>query len=157
MITINDIPPALIAQIASLVQKGKLADYLFEQGYSFPGQALPSGLTHSGGAEMSGTGSSVDALQQQAARSATPSESYDAINAGRARSVAEASLEDTARELLSSFTPNTAGNSGDPYNTTVFVGGLSALISEDTLRSFFSPFGEIHYVSRTQAFCLTSP
>ena len=36
--------------------------------------------------------------------------------------------------------------STDPYNTTVFVGGLSALISEDTLRTFFVPFGEIHYV-----------
>jgi len=37
--------------------------------------------------------------------------------------------------------------STDPYNTTVFVGGLSPLIGEDTLRSFFAPFGEIHYVS----------
>ncbi|KIY51661.1 RNA-binding domain-containing protein [Fistulina hepatica ATCC 64428] len=36
--------------------------------------------------------------------------------------------------------------STDPYNTTVFVGGLSPLINEDTLRTFFSPFGEIHYV-----------
>jgi hypothetical protein len=36
--------------------------------------------------------------------------------------------------------------STDPYNTTVFVGGLSPLIGEDTLRSFFAPFGEIHYV-----------
>jgi RNA recognition motif-containing protein len=36
--------------------------------------------------------------------------------------------------------------STDPYNTTVFVGGLSPLIGEDTLRSFFTPFGEIHYV-----------
>lgn len=36
--------------------------------------------------------------------------------------------------------------SSDPYNTTVFVGGLSPLISEDTLRTFFAPFGEIHYV-----------
>ena len=34
----------------------------------------------------------------------------------------------------------------DAYNTTVFVGGLSPLIPEETLRSFFSPFGEIHYV-----------
>src|ERR1700722_5342950 len=34
----------------------------------------------------------------------------------------------------------------DPYNTTVFVGGLSPLISEETLRTFFAPFGEIHYV-----------
>lgn len=38
--------------------------------------------------------------------------------------------------------------STDPYNTTVFVGGLSPLISEDTLRTFFAPFGEIHYVRR---------
>ncbi|KAL1747283.1 hypothetical protein HDZ31DRAFT_32395 [Schizophyllum fasciatum] len=36
--------------------------------------------------------------------------------------------------------------STDPYNTTVFVGGLSPLISEDTLRTFFAPFGDIHYV-----------
>ncbi|KAK7005552.1 hypothetical protein R3P38DRAFT_2647853 [Favolaschia claudopus] len=36
--------------------------------------------------------------------------------------------------------------STDPYNTTVFVGGLSLLVGEDTLRTFFAPFGEIHYV-----------
>ncbi|EKM79821.1 hypothetical protein AGABI1DRAFT_57019, partial [Agaricus bisporus var. burnettii JB137-S8] len=36
--------------------------------------------------------------------------------------------------------------SNDPYNTTVFVGGLSPLISEETLRTFFAPFGDIHYV-----------
>ncbi|KIM20034.1 hypothetical protein M408DRAFT_82634, partial [Serendipita vermifera MAFF 305830] len=34
----------------------------------------------------------------------------------------------------------------DPLNTTVFVGGLSPLISEETLRTFFAPFGAIHYV-----------
>ena len=28
----------------------------------------------------------------------------------------------------------------------MFVGGLSPLISEETLRTFFAPFGEIHYV-----------
>jgi hypothetical protein len=39
--------------------------------------------------------------------------------------------------------------STDPYNTTVFVGGLSPLISEETLRTFFAPFGDIHYVSRS--------
>jgi hypothetical protein len=39
--------------------------------------------------------------------------------------------------------------STDPYNTTVFVGGLSPLISEETLRTFFAPFGDIHYVSST--------
>jgi hypothetical protein len=36
--------------------------------------------------------------------------------------------------------------STDPYNTTVFVGGLSPLIAEETLRTFFAPFGDIHYV-----------
>ncbi|KAJ7811748.1 hypothetical protein B0H14DRAFT_2378113 [Mycena olivaceomarginata] len=34
----------------------------------------------------------------------------------------------------------------DPYNTTVFVGGLSPLVGEETLRTFFVPFGELHYV-----------
>jgi hypothetical protein len=41
--------------------------------------------------------------------------------------------------------------SSDPYNTTVFVGGLSPLISEETLRTFFAPFGDIHYVSAVTA------
>lgn len=34
----------------------------------------------------------------------------------------------------------------DPNNTTVFVGGLSSLISEETLKTFFAPFGMIAYV-----------
>lgn len=34
----------------------------------------------------------------------------------------------------------------DPRNTTVFVGGLSSLISEETLKTFFAPFGMIAYV-----------
>ncbi|KDQ15351.1 hypothetical protein BOTBODRAFT_173845 [Botryobasidium botryosum FD-172 SS1] len=53
-----------------------------------------------------------------------------------------------ARALLANIVGPNGGvlNSTDPYNTTVFVGGLSGLISEETLRSFFAPFGEIHYV-----------
>lgn len=43
--------------------------------------------------------------------------------------------------------PVTYSNSAlDPNNTTVFVGGLSSLISEETLKTFFGPFGEIIYV-----------
>ncbi|KAJ7914228.1 hypothetical protein B0H13DRAFT_1510786, partial [Mycena leptocephala] len=34
----------------------------------------------------------------------------------------------------------------DPYNTMVFVGGLSPLVGEATLRTLFVPFGKIHYV-----------
>lgn len=57
-----------------------------------------------------------------------------------------------ARAILSNLIgPNGEQlTSSDPYNTTVFVGGLSPLISEETLRTFFAPFGEIHYV-RIQA------
>jgi RNA recognition motif-containing protein len=53
-----------------------------------------------------------------------------------------------ARAILSNLIgPNGEQlTSMDPYNTTVFVGGLSPLISEDTLRTFFAPFGDIHYV-----------
>ncbi|KAJ7878933.1 hypothetical protein B0H13DRAFT_2543999 [Mycena leptocephala] len=36
--------------------------------------------------------------------------------------------------------------STEPYNTTVFVGGLSPLVGEATLRTLFVPFGKIHYV-----------
>ena len=53
-----------------------------------------------------------------------------------------------ARAILSNLIgPNGEQlSSSDPYNTTVFVGGWSPLISEETLRTFFVPFGEIHYV-----------
>jgi RNA recognition motif-containing protein len=53
-----------------------------------------------------------------------------------------------ARAILANLTgPNGEQlSSADPYNTTVFVGGLSPLISEETLRTFFAPFGDIHYV-----------
>ncbi len=44
--------------------------------------------------------------------------------------------------------------STDPYNTTVFVGGLSPLISEETLRTFFVPFGDIHYVRWSIFLCV---
>jgi len=60
-----------------------------------------------------------------------------------------------ARAILSNLIgPNGEQlSSSDPYNTTVFVGGLSPLISEETLRTFFIPFGEIHYVGTAVACC----
>ncbi|SPO21610.1 related to NAM8 - meiotic recombination protein [Ustilago trichophora] len=45
-----------------------------------------------------------------------------------------------------SGTGNPGDSAADPNNTTVFVGGLSSLISESTLRRYFEPFGEITYV-----------
>ncbi|KAG9118638.1 RRM protein, partial [Ceratobasidium sp. 392] len=54
--------------------------------------------------------------------------------------LSDAAKLESARALLGVL------NSADPYNTTVFVGGLSGLIAEETLRGFFAPFGEIHYV-----------
>ncbi|CAG8439875.1 7379_t:CDS:2 [Ambispora gerdemannii] len=43
--------------------------------------------------------------------------------------------------------PNpTLNQYNDPNNTTVFVGGLSGVNSEDELRSYFAGFGEITYV-----------
>lgn len=35
----------------------------------------------------------------------------------------------------------------DPNNTTVFIGGLSASVTEDELRSIFEPFGPIVYIN----------
>ncbi|KAF8605536.1 RNA-binding domain-containing protein [Ceratobasidium sp. AG-I] len=57
-----------------------------------------------------------------------------------ANGLSEGARLESARALLGVL------NSADPYNTTVFVGGLSGLIAEETLRGFFAPFGEIHYV-----------
>ncbi|CUA67816.1 Negative growth regulatory protein NGR1 [Rhizoctonia solani] len=60
--------------------------------------------------------------------------------AARGGGLSEGARLESARALLGVL------NSADPYNTTVFVGGLSGLIAEETLRGFFAPFGEIHYV-----------
>ncbi|CAE6422441.1 unnamed protein product [Rhizoctonia solani] len=60
--------------------------------------------------------------------------------ASRGGGLSEGARLESARALLGVL------NSADPYNTTVFVGGLSGLIAEETLRGFFAPFGEIHYV-----------
>lgn len=146
-ITINDIPPDLIALIATLAQAGKLSEYLSEQGYEFPVRALPS--TSTAGEQPKGAKqpSPIPAAASQQTSHSHGLSSVSELGLSRPRSVVDPNLDETARELLSALTPNTAGNSGDPYNTTVFVGGLSALIAEDTLRSFFAPFGEIHYVS----------
>ncbi|KAJ7852488.1 hypothetical protein B0H14DRAFT_2508973 [Mycena olivaceomarginata] len=52
-----------------------------------------------------------------------------------------------ARAILGLIGPNGEQvTSTDPYNTTVFVGGLNPLVGEEILRTFFVPFGEIHYV-----------
>lgn len=56
-----------------------------------------------------------------------------------------ASLAGTGFTLGPSTLPSPS-SALDPNNTTVFVGGLSSLISEDTLKTFFSPFGAIAYV-----------
>ena len=63
-----------------------------------------------------------------------------------------------ARAILSNLIgPNGEQlTSTDPYNTTVFVGGLSPLISEETLKTFFAPFGDIHYVGFL-LFCTYNP
>lgn len=34
----------------------------------------------------------------------------------------------------------------DPNNTTVFIGGLSSIVTEEDLRLYFQPFGDITYV-----------
>jgi hypothetical protein len=36
--------------------------------------------------------------------------------------------------------------SADPYNTTVFVGGLNPRVGRETIRATFAPFGEIQHV-----------
>lgn len=67
--------------------------------------------------------------------------------AGANGGLSEGAKLESARAILGVL------NSADPYNTTVFVGGLSGLIAEETLRGFFAPFGEIHYVSPAFFWC----
>lgn len=54
-----------------------------------------------------------------------------------------------ARAILSDLVaPGREPHLSDPSSTTVFVDGLPPLVSEDTLRILFAPFGDTHYVRR---------
>lgn len=145
--SIHDVPPAMIARIADLARNGNLGSYLIEQGYNGISDALPMELLSA--LSLQPNGDSGARSQTKDSRPRSIALGTDGVRSSTVPD--ETGLEDNSRELLSSLSDNTAGSSGDPYNTTVFVGGLSALIPEDTLRSFFAPFGDIHYVSVPQS------
>lgn len=69
---------------------------------------------------------------------------HDSSPAGVLRSHTPSSAPPSMPQGGSSSNPN--DSAADPNNTTVFVGGLSSLISEVTLRRYFEHFGEISYV-----------
>ncbi|TKY89202.1 hypothetical protein EX895_001733 [Sporisorium graminicola] len=68
----------------------------------------------------------------------------DASPAGMARSHTPSSAPATTQQGGGGGNPG--DSAADPNNTTVFVGGLSSLISEATLTRYFEHFGEITYV-----------
>ncbi|AQZ11806.1 NAM8 (YHR086W) [Zygosaccharomyces parabailii] len=79
-------------------------------------------------------------------------------NAGHQQSAADSKAKSTAvatnnanvmgtSQFMYPVQPQPTLNSfTDPNNTTVFVGGLSSLVTEDELRAYFQPFGTIVYV-----------
>jgi RNA recognition motif-containing protein len=56
----------------------------------------------------------------------------------------------TTGTMMSATTPGATPSDMDPTNTTLFIGGLSASVSEDQLRSIFGRFGEIIYTKIPQ-------
>ena len=150
IVTINDVPPTVLAQIAALATAGKLGDYLAEHGYNFGPSLAALGIDVGGRGDDAGVALATGGTSTSSSRAHAPSSTNLGAQASSASSSHQAEMNDVFDSLSMNPGPGagvaTAGNSNDPYNTTVFVGGLSALISEDTLRSFFSPFGEIHYV-----------
>ncbi|SCV72548.1 BQ2448_4085 [Microbotryum intermedium] len=73
--------------------------------------------------------------------------SYAGANKPLSPSLGSFGAPDSQRRFLTNIGgPAAPGSSpADPNNTTVFVGGLPACISEETLKSFFHHFGEITY------------
>lgn len=96
----------------------------------------------------------ADAQKKQFAAQMDPrvDSPYAQINSSQSAAAFEESWNSPANAQARAILANLTGPNGeqlssaDPYNTTVFVGGLSPLISEETLRTFFAPFGDIHYV-----------
>ncbi|SGY68432.1 BQ5605_C004g02888 [Microbotryum silenes-dioicae] len=72
---------------------------------------------------------------------------YAGANKPLSPSLGNLSAPEGQRRFLTNIGgPAAPGSSpADPNNTTVFVGGLPACISEETLKSFFHHFGEITY------------
>jgi len=149
-LTIQDIPPSLVVQIAALARNGTLLEYLLQNDCTDAAEALSrSSLALSNPSiEKTKAREKNPAPPQGLQARSTPSNdgAGTATNVRPSVPLDESKLDEGTRDLLSSLTENMAGSSSDPYNTTVFVGGLSSLIPEDTLRSYFAPFGDIHYV-----------
>ncbi|KAF9516778.1 hypothetical protein BS47DRAFT_1390368 [Hydnum rufescens UP504] len=172
--TINDVPPNLIAEIATLAKTGQLDNIVAAYSSSTgPVQAdkldltsqrtttsqipmsystirtsdgqlqTPSGalLTHAGG----GSGPSSSGRSSNAP-SPAPNITGVGVFPSQHNSQQQSAKATEFDAFAADSTAGSVGNSTDQYNTTVFVGGLSGLVPEDTLRSFFSPFGDIHYV-----------
>jgi hypothetical protein len=123
------------------------------QGQQGQGEAQPPAYTPGGGASVGGGGTQEyfaqygvqgQQQQQQDQGQGQPGQQMPAGQAqgdewrhtAQARAILGSLIGEHGEQLTSS----------DPYNTTVFVGGLSPLVGEETLRTFFVPFGEIHYV-----------
>ncbi|THG97482.1 hypothetical protein EW026_g4522 [Hermanssonia centrifuga] len=115
---------------------------------SVPSDDLLKTLQHSGSSAHSGS-SNANSNVPSSISAGLAQQTQDQLMAQR-YNIPEESWKHhaQARAILSNLIgPNGEQlTSSDPYNTTVFVGGLSPLISEETLRTFFAPFGEIHYV-----------
>ncbi|CBQ70682.1 related to NAM8-meiotic recombination protein [Sporisorium reilianum SRZ2] len=71
---------------------------------------------------------------------------HDLSPAGMLRSHTPSSAPPPLQQEGGGGSGNPGDSAADPNNTTVFVGGLSSLISEATLRRYFEHFGEITYV-----------
>ncbi|KAJ7922266.1 hypothetical protein B0H13DRAFT_1707790 [Mycena leptocephala] len=125
------------------------------QGQQGQGEAQPPAYTPGGGASVGGGGTQEyfaqygvqGQQQQQQQQDQGQGQPGQQMPAGQAQGD-EWRHTAQARAILGSLIGEHGEQltSSDPYNTTVFVGGLSPLVGEETLRTFFVPFGEIHYV-----------
>ncbi|KAJ7900741.1 hypothetical protein B0H14DRAFT_3123809 [Mycena olivaceomarginata] len=129
-----------------------------EQGQQAPQQQQQASQAQSEGCTPGGSqdylASAPSAGQEYFAHCNSPSNNYSS-NPGKAKAKARRTQRRRSGSTIAharAIPGNLIGPNGeqlpstDPYNTTVFVGGLSPLVGEETLRTFFVPFDEIHYV-----------
>ncbi|KAH7887503.1 hypothetical protein F5I97DRAFT_844594 [Phlebopus sp. FC_14] len=136
--------PSLSSGSSTSVSSGALTSASSEDALGLPPNVLAQVAQQFGNAVSKGNTAGISSLP-----SGYPHDSHDQSASPRYL-ISEESWKHhaQARAILGNLIgPNGEQlTSTDPYNTTVFVGGLSPLISEETLRTFFAPFGDIHYV-----------
>lgn len=113
------------------------------QGVFLNGRSIKVGLTGGAHNDNSNTNSMAGGRSRFGGM---PPNSASTVSSGNSNNRNMTPLLNSSQFMYPVQQQPTLNHLTDPNNTTVFIGGLSSLVSEDDLRQYFQPFGDIIYV-----------